>query len=83
MTMLTEAICSRRPVYSLRPQRALPNRRYQQAIQRFSDQGLLCRYALAALAEQPALLEGRRCEVLKESPLAELSEQLGKRLALL
>ena len=82
MTMLSEAIHSRRPVYSLRPQYALPTERYAAMIQGFADRGYLCRYALMELLQQPELLEKQQCQVLEESPLLELGEQLGKRLGL-
>jgi mitochondrial fission protein ELM1 len=82
MTMLTEAICSRRPVYSLRPRHAAPNDRYKQALMRFSEQGLLCRFALAELSQQPGLLDRQSCRVLEESPLQSLADSLRKRLRL-
>ncbi|MGB5297648.1 MAG: ELM1/GtrOC1 family putative glycosyltransferase [Thiogranum sp.] len=80
MTMLTEAIYSRRPVVSLRPQHAAPTDRYERMMQGFADSGYLCRYALAELSQQPELLESRQCRVLEASPLDDLAEQLGKRL---
>jgi mitochondrial fission protein ELM1 len=82
MTMLTEAIYSRRPVVSLRPQRAVPTDRYQRMMQRFADSGYLCRYALAELSQQPGVLEGRQCGVLEVSPLDELAGELCKRLGM-
>lgn len=82
MTMLTEAIYSRRPVVSLRPQRAVPSDRYQRMMQRFADSGYLCRYALADLSQQPGMLEGRQCGALEVSPLDELAGELRKRLGM-
>ncbi len=83
MTMLTEAICARRPVISLRPQQSLPNDRYLRMVQRFADRGLVYRYALNQLAEQPEMLNDAQCRVLKESPQESLSKQLGQRLNLI
>jgi mitochondrial fission protein ELM1 len=83
MTMLTEAIYSRRPVVSLRPQHAAPTDRYERMMQRFADSGYLCRYALTELSQQPEMLESRPCRVLEASPLDGLAVQLGKRLGLI
>jgi len=83
MTMLTEAIYSRRPVYSLWPQQAVPTDRYESMVQRFSDKGMICRQAIAKLEQRPESLRDSECKVLEESPLVELSLQLGKRLGLL
>jgi mitochondrial fission protein ELM1 len=82
MTMLTEAICARRPVFSLRPQQSLPNERYMRMVQRFANRGLIYRYALNQLAEQPELLNDARHTVLEESPQERLSKQLEQRLEL-
>ena len=82
MTMLTEAICARRPVFSLRPQQSLPNDRYMRMVQRFADRGLIYRYALNQLADQPELLNDAQHNVLEESPQESLSKQLGQRLGL-
>jgi len=51
-------------------------------VQRFTDRGLICRYALNQLAEQPELLKDAQCHVLKASPQESLSKQLGQRLGL-
>ena len=83
MTMLTEAICTRRPVFSLRPQQSLPNDRYERMVQRFAARGLICRYALNQLAEQPEMLNDAQCNALEESPQESLSKQLGLRLGLI
>jgi len=83
MTMLTEALYSRRPVVSVRPQHAVPTDRYERMMQGFANSGYLCRYALAELSQQPELLESRQCRFLEASPLDDLSEQLGKRLGLI
>jgi len=83
MTMLTEAIYSRRPVVSVRPQHAVPTDRYERMMQGFANSGYLCRYALAELSQQPGLLESRQCRVLEASPLDDLAVQLGKRLGLI
>lgn len=82
MTMLTEAVYSRRPVVSLRPQHVMPTDRYKNMMQRFSDRGLICRYAIAELERQPGALGDQKCNVLQESPLKELSRQLGERLGI-
>ena len=83
MTMLTEAIYSRRPLVSLRPKHAVPTDRYERMMRGFADSGYLCRYALAELLQQPALLDSKQCRVLEASPLDDLAEQLGKRLEML
>jgi mitochondrial fission protein ELM1 len=82
MTMLTEAIHSRRPVYSLRPRSYAPEPRYTQSLQRFAEQGLLCRYGLVELSSQPERLQAKRCRPLETSPAHWLAEQLRVRLHL-
>jgi mitochondrial fission protein ELM1 len=82
MTMLTEAIYSRRPVVSLRPRRAGPTDRYARMLQSFSESGYLCRHALAELVQQPEMLERLHCRVIESSPLDGLAEQLAKRLGM-
>lgn len=82
MTMLTEAICSRRPVCSLRPAQASPDARYAQAIQRFERQRLVCRHSISELAQQPGLLQSDHCRVLETSPLKDLGARLAERLDL-
>jgi len=82
MTMLTEAICSQRPVFSLRPRHAEPNGRYERAMQRFQSKGFLCRLDLSELLEQPDLLDQQDCRVLTESPSLGLAAQLDARLRL-
>ena len=82
MTMLTEAIYSRRPVVSLRPRQAAPTDRYQRMLQSFSESGYICRHALADLVRQPEMLERLQCRVIESSPLAGLAEQLAKRLGM-
>jgi ribulose kinase len=82
MTMLSEAISSRRPVSSLRPQHALPNSRYEHTLKRFTDRQLLRRFGLSELAQTPELLEQAQCRVLDQSPLADLAQQLADRLGL-
>lgn len=83
MTMLTEAIYSRRPVVSVRPRHAVPTDRYERMMQGFANSGYLCRYALAELSQQPELLESRQWRVLEASPLDDLAVQLGKRLGMI
>lgn len=83
MTMLTEAIYSRRPVVSLSPEHAVPSDRYAGMVKGFADRGYLCCYALAELAQHPQLLESKQCRVLKTSPLDGLAEQLAKRLGII
>lgn len=82
MTMLTEAICSMRPVRSLRPAQASPDSRYAQAVMRFEEQGLICRHSLAGLAQHPESLQGSQCRVLDQSPLEQLGARLAERLGL-
>jgi hypothetical protein len=82
MTMLTEAACARRPLHSLRPATAAPGPRYEQALQRFTAHGFLCRHSLAAVAERPELLDAQPCRVLDASPTLWLAEQLRERLGL-
>ncbi|WP_165869216.1 ELM1/GtrOC1 family putative glycosyltransferase [Thiogranum longum] len=60
MTMLTEAMSAQRPVYSLRPEHALPDNRYEQALLNYVDAGRLCRLSLAELVERPELFDERR-----------------------
>jgi mitochondrial fission protein ELM1 len=83
MTMLTEAIYSRRPVVSVRPRHAVPTDRYERMMQGFANSGYLCRYALAELSQQPELLESTQYRVLEASPLDDLAVQLGKRLGMI
>ena len=80
MTMLTEAMYSMRPVYSLRPAQASPDERYAQALTRFREQGLLCRHSLAELSTRPDALQNSQCRVLTESPLVQLGARLAQRL---
>ncbi len=82
MTMLTEAVCSMRPVYSLRPAQASPNARYTAALTRFEQQGLVCRHSLAGLSRSPQSLEDTACRVLEVSPLVPLAQRLAQRLGL-
>jgi len=83
MTMLTEAICARRPVISLRPQQSLPDARYQRMVQRFVERGFIRRLALNQVSGQPEMLNDVQCRVLEVSPQAVLSRQLGQRLGLI
>jgi mitochondrial fission protein ELM1 len=83
MTMLTEAIYSRRPVVSLRPRHAVPTDRYERMMQAFANSGYLCRYVLTDLSEQPELLDRKQCRVLEASPLDDLAGQLAKRLGMI
>ncbi len=76
MTMLTEAICSQRPVHSLAPRSAQPAACFDQALQRFSNQGWLCRHRIEELAMQPESLGQQKCRVLRGSPTADLAERL-------
>jgi mitochondrial fission protein ELM1 len=82
MTMVTEAIYSQRPVISLRPESVSATRRYEAMMQRFADQCWICRYAVAALLEEPGQFTGLECSPLTVSPLDDLSEQLATRLQL-
>lgn len=82
MTMLTEAIYSRRPVVSLRPAAVAPTSRYAGMINRFAAKGWICRYAIEDLATGRQTLSDTQCKVLETSPLSELSRQLAERLHL-
>lgn len=82
MTMLTEAGYAQRPVHSLRPARAAPGQRYEQALQRFAERGFLCRHSLVELAERPQSLDTQQCRALDVSPMQWLAEQLRLRLGL-
>ena len=79
MTMLAEAMSAQRPVYSLRPEHALPDNRYEQALLRYVDAGRLGRFSLADLVERPELFEGRRY-VPKVLPESDLGKELVRRL---
>ena len=79
MTMLTEAMSAQHPVYSLCPEQALPDNRYEQALSRYVDAGRLCRFALAELAEQPALFDERRYTP-EPLPASYLGNELANRL---
>jgi mitochondrial fission protein ELM1 len=80
MTMLTEAMSAQRPVYSLRPEHALPDNRYEQALLRYVDDGRLCRFALAELVERPERFDERRY-VPGPLPASHLGQTLLQRLA--
>ncbi len=82
MTMLTEAIYSRRPVVSLRPAAVAPTSRYAGMIDRFAAKGWICRYAIEDLATGRQTLGDKQCNVLETSPLSGLSRQLAARLNL-
>ncbi len=60
MTMLTEAMCARRPVYSLSPAQAAPDPRYEQALCRYVQAGRLQRLSLQELAARPDTLDPLR-----------------------
>ncbi|MEE9493376.1 MAG: ELM1/GtrOC1 family putative glycosyltransferase [Gammaproteobacteria bacterium] len=57
MTMLTEAICSGKPVCSLSPQSCHPDLRYQGSMQQYAKQTGMQRYAIEALATDPERLD--------------------------
>ena len=76
MTMLTEAIYSRRPVHSLAPAHARPDERYQRTMQRFADRGFICRHSIAALLQRPVSLDKKTCRPMQESPIEQLAKQL-------
>jgi uncharacterized protein len=82
MTMLSEAIASRRPVYSLRPAAAAPDDRYRQAVERFAARGLICRRGIEDLVRDPEALEATACHVLEHAPLVALGERLSAHLGL-
>jgi len=79
MTMLAESMSAQRPVYSLRPEHAHPDSRYEQALLRYVDAGRLCRFALADLVERPELFAGR-CYVPEVLPESDLGQALLRRL---
>jgi len=82
MTMLTEAISSRRPVISLRPSAVASTRRYADMISRFEQQGWLKRYALKDPVAEPPNLDDLHDRIMETSPLDSLAQQLAKRLRL-
>ena len=82
MTMITEAIYARRPLHCLRPARALPTRRYENALQGYVARGLLCRHRLHQLAARPDLLDVHPCVPLAASPTQWLAAELYRRLEL-
>ncbi len=79
MTMLSEAMSAQRPVYSLRPEHALPDSRYEQALLRYVDAGRLCRLSLADLVERPELFS-ERCYTPVALPESDLGQVLLDRL---
>jgi len=79
MTMLAEAMSAQRPVFSLRPQHALPDHRYEQALLNSVDAGRLCRFALADLLEQRGLFDTQRY-VPEALPKSDLGQTLLQRL---
>jgi len=79
MTMLTEAMSAQRPVYSLRPEHASPDSRYEQALSRYVDARRLCRFSLTGLINQPELFE-TRCYVPEALPASHLGQALLDRL---
>ena len=80
MTMLAEAMSAQRPVYSLRPEHALPDNRYEQALLGYVDAGRLCRFALADLVERPELFDAH-CYMPEALPESDLGQALLQRLA--
>ena len=80
MTMLTEAIHSQHPVYSLAPRQAAPDARFSGALHRFTEQGWLCRYRIDALLSHPERIEQQQFRLLSESPAVTLGERLASRL---
>jgi mitochondrial fission protein ELM1 len=82
MTMLTEAVCSQRPVISLRPAAVTPTARYADMIERFAARGWICRYAIDDLVTGRRTLADTQCQVLATAPLQRLSHQLAERLHL-
>ncbi|MEE9342081.1 MAG: ELM1/GtrOC1 family putative glycosyltransferase [Gammaproteobacteria bacterium] len=57
MTMLTEAICTNKPVYSLSPEAVNSDARYSRSMQSFSAQSTMRRYTIEALAHRPDCLD--------------------------
>lgn len=82
MTMLTEAICSRKPVISLRPAQAQPDARYGAMIERFAGSAWICRYGIGALSDDIGSLDAAQCAPLQAAPLDALSNELARRLDL-
>ncbi len=82
MTMLTEAICSQRPVISLRPVVVAPTARYAGMLERFVAKGWVCPYSIDDLVTGRRTLEDTQCQALQASPLQKLSLQLAERLQL-
>ena len=76
MTMLTEAIYSRRPVHSLAPAHARPDERYQRTMRRFAASGFICRQGISALLHNSASLDEKPCSPMQESPIDQLAKHL-------
>lgn len=76
MTLLTEAISARKPVCSLRPQRARPEPRYGEALQRFAGRALIHRFAIDALCDEPQRLASLQWRLLDEAPSETLARAL-------
>ena len=80
MSMLSEAMGSGKPVFSIRPAHARPNVRYAAALRRFEAQGLIRRLAIERLAacEAPVFGEFKPAQV--EAPTRWLARRLRDRL---
>jgi len=76
MSMIAEAIASARPTVILQPERAQPEPRYREALQRYEHSGL-CRLALLGQPFAPAPESSDAVARAKEALLDELTASLG------
>ena len=76
MTMLSEALSTCKPVYSLRPAHARPTVRYNAVLARWAANAWLARFDIAALARDPALLDAVPVSPLPRPPAEDLAERL-------
>lgn len=76
MSMIAEAIASARPTVILQPERARPEERYLDALQRYEHAGL-CRLAALGQSFEPAPASSGAVTRARETLLDELTAQLG------
>ena len=80
MSMLSEAMGSGKPVFSIRPAHARPDVRYAAALRRFEAQGLIRRVAIENLAACEASVFGEFKPAQVEAPARWLARRLRDRL---
>ncbi len=76
MSMIAEAIASTKPTVILQPERAQPEARYRDALQRYERSGL-CRLAALGQSLEPAPASSEAVTRAREALLDQLSAQLG------